>query len=194
MADNSGYVYNDKDYGSIFIGKDDKSGKTDRIRQVQVASASLASIKLYDDGGFEISSSKGDKEQKADSIFSQSQQGLHIISRGSSESGEIVIDAGPGTIRLVARDIVLEATGSESGGISLFSNNNITIDAADNIGIEGSQVAIGAKYRMLVGTAGPFILRGKGGVNIVEPKTKLIPTTISSVVDSVLNLVFPEYF
>lgn len=182
-----GYVINDPDYGTISIGKD---SKVNRPRQIQISSASLAALRLFEDGGFELRSNAGGKKQKPDNILSQSKLGLHIRSTGD----EIVIDAGSGTIRLTARDIILEATGSDAGGVSILSNNNINIDAADNIGIEGSQVAIGAKYKMFIGTGGPFILRGKGGVSIVEPKNKLIPTTISEVTDKVLSFVFPEYF
>ena len=189
MSDSStkGYVINDPDYGTIAIGKDNG---VERPRQVQITSSSLAALRLFDDGGFELRSNKGGNEQKPDNIYSQSKLGLHIKSTGD----EIVIDAGSGTIRLAARDIILDASGSDSGGISILSNQHITIDAADNISMEGSQVAIGAKYKMFIGTAGPFILRGRGGVSIIEPKNKLIPTTINDIADQVLNFVFPEYF
>lgn len=183
-----GYIINDPDYGTISIGRDKD---TERPRQVQISSASAAAIRLFEDGGFEIRSAQGGEEQKPDNILSQSKLGLHIVTKGD----EIVINAGKtGTIKFSARDIILEATGSDAGGITLRSNNNVTIDAADNISIEGSQVAVGAKYKMFIGTSGPFILRGRGGVSIIEPKTSLIPKTISDVTDKVLSLIFPEYF
>lgn len=189
MADNTtnfskltGYVINDPKYGTVFIGEDKD---TDRIRQVQISSQSLATLKLFKDGGFELVSSASAK--LGDNICSNSKDGLFI------KGNNINLDAGSGEITLSARSIRLHSTG-EDQTLVLRSNGDIEIDAEDNIRIEGSQVALGAKYKMFVGTVGPFILRGKGGVTITEPKTKLIPTSVRDVVDMVLAQVFPEYF
>lgn len=186
MADQStrGYVVNDPDYGTITIGKGSENA------QINVCSTSLASLRLFDDGHFQLASGDGGDKQVSDSILSHSPHGLHI--KNTKKDGEIVLEAT--TIRLSARDIILDATGTDAEGISILSNQHIKIDATDNISIEGSQVAIGAKYKMFIGTGGPFILRGRGGVSIIEPKEKLIPTSINDVVDKVLSLVFPEYF
>lgn len=190
MADDSkkGYVFNDPDYGTIVIGKD---VGVDRPRQVQISSSSLASIRLFDDGGFEIRSGPTDDKSKDDGIYSRSKDGLNIVSTGEG----IFISAGKeGRITLSARDIVLEATGQDSGGITLRSNNNITLDAADNLSIEGSQITVAAKFKMFIGTGGDLFIRGRGGVTITEPSTKLIPTTITEWSEKILQLVFPEYF
>lgn len=188
MADNrnfselTGYVINDPKYGTIFIGEDTD---TNRKRQIQITSQSLATLKLFSDGGFELVSSSS--ATLGDNICSNAKDGLYISGKN------IHLDAGTGDITLSARSIRLHSTG-EDETLVLRSNGDIEIDAEDNIRMEGSQVALGAKYKMFVGTNGPFMLRGKGGVTIVEPKTKLIPTSVSEVVDIVLAQVFPEYF
>lgn len=183
----SGYVINDPQYGTISIGKDNE---VKRPRQVQISSASLAALKLFDDGGFELRSTNGGENSKGDAIVSNSKDGFSITSTGKG----IFIDANKGSLTIRAKDIVLLADGDDSEGISIFSHNHIKLDAADNISIEGSQVAIGARYKMMIGTAGPLFMRGKGGVTITEPSSKLIPTSVSDVADKILQFVFPEYF
>ena len=179
----TGYVINDPQYGVVFIGEDADT-KTNRIRQVQISSQSLSTLKLFKDGGFELCSSASAKV--ADNICSNAQDGLMI--KGSN----IILEA-TDQISLSARSIKLHSTG-EDKTLILRSNGNIEVDAADDVRIESANVAIGARYKMFVGTAGPFILRGKGGVTIIEPKSKLIPTSVRDVVDKVLEQVFPEYF
>lgn len=66
-----GYVINDGDYGTIFIGEDKE---TVRKRQIEIHSASDAAVKLFQDGGFEIQSQPTSK--LADNILSQSKEGL----------------------------------------------------------------------------------------------------------------------
>lgn len=178
----TGYVINDPKYGTIFIGEDID---TERVRQIQISSQSLATLKLFQDGGFELCSSSS--ATKADNICSNSKDGLAI------KANNIFLDAGNGEISLSARSIKLHSTG-EDRTLVLRSNGNIEIDTADDLRMEAANIAIGSKYKMFIGTVGPFILRGKGGVTIVEPKTKLIPTSVNDVVDLVLSQVFPEYF
>ena len=178
----TGYVINDPKYGTIFIGEDTN---TQRLRQIQISSQSLATLKLFKDGGFELCSSSS--ATLADNICSNSTHGLAI------KGNNIFLDAGNGEISLSARSIKLHSTG-EDKTLVIRSNGNIEIDSADDLRMEAGNIAVGAKYKMFIGTCGPFILRGKGGVTIVEPKTKLIPTSVNDVVNLVLQQVFPEYF
>lgn len=179
----TGYVINDPQSGTIIIGEDDGG------RQVELTSQSLGALRFYKDGRFEIRSNPS--AQQKDGIISNSKDGLGIYSTGKG----IHIDAGNGELTIKAKNIVIEATGgfSESGGITIRSNNNITIDSADHVKIEGSTVAIGSKFKMFIGSAGPIFMRGKGGVTISEPKTPLIPTSLNDVLEKIVELIFPEY-
>lgn len=183
----TGYVFNDPQDGTIIIGKNPNS--KGRTRQVELSSQSLGSIRLFEDGAFDIRSNSSATQK--DNIISESKDGLAIYSSGKG----MHIDAGNGELTISARSIVIQTTGSssETGGITIRSNHNITLDSADHVKIEGSTVAIGSKFKMFIGSAGPVFIRGKGGVTISEPKNSLIPTNLNDVLEKIVELVFPEY-
>ena len=67
------------------------------------------------------------------------------------------------------------------------------MEAGDTARIDASVVAIGARTRMAIFTKGSLNIRG-GSVNISEPQTKLIPTSLSDFKDILLQNLFPDYF
>lgn len=171
-----GYVINDSDYGTIFIGEDEG---VERKRQMEIHATSNACIKLFKDGGFEIQSSPS--ATLADNILSQSKDGLCVKAKN------IRLDAGNGEITLSARTIRFESTGNDQN-LVLRSNGNLQFEAGDTIKLDASVVAIGAKTRMLLHSKGPIYINSKAGVSIVEPKTSLTPTNLlQSVQDMVGN-------
>jgi len=175
-----GFVINDADYGSIFIGEDDK---VDRTRQIEIHSASDACIKLFKDGGFEIQSQA--TSDTADNILSQSPHGLNIKSTGDG----IHLDAGNGEITLKARSIRFESSGSDQNFV-IRSKANIDIDATDTLRLTGSVVAAGARTRMLLRSPGPIYINSDTGVSIVEPKISLCPANLLSFVQTLATNVF----
>ena len=176
-----GYVISDGTHGTIFIGKDDKIG---RSRQIELHAASNAALKLYEDGGFEIQSQPTAK--LADNIISQAGDGLKI------KANKINFDAGNGEITLSARSIRFESTGNDESFV-IRSASNVLIESNDTIKLNGSVIGIGAKTRMLINSKGPIYMKGNGGVTIVEPKQKLIPTNLSDVLNIMLSTLFPDY-
>ena len=181
----TGYVINDPQDGTIIIGKDPDSK---RPRQIELGSQSLGCIRLFGDGGFDIRSNSS--SQLKDNIISNSKDGLGIYSSGKG----IHIDAGNGELTITARSIVINATGADEAGITIRSSQHISLDASDNIKIEGSNVAVAARNKMLVASKGLLNIRGVGGVLISEPKQKLIPTSISDVIETAFKFILPEYF
>lgn len=163
-----GYVINDRQYGSIYIGEDDPDH---RQRQIEIHSASDAALKLFKDGGFEIQSQPTAKTK--DNILSRSKEGLAIVSECGLDGG-ITIDAGSGEITLRARSIKFESSANDRPMV-IRSENNLNIEAGDTLRIQGSVVAIGAKTRMLLRSPGPVYLHSDVGVSIVEPKISLTP-------------------
>lgn len=181
----TGYVFNDPQDGTLIIGKDPDSK---RPRQIEIASQSLGCIRLFGDGGFDIRSNPS--SQLKDNIISNSKHGLGIYSNGKG----INIDAGNGELTIRARSIVIEATGAEEAGITFRSAHHISLDATDTMKIEGCNVAIAAKNKMLIASKGLLNIKGNGGVVITEPKQKLIPTSVSDVIQRVFSTILPEYF
>jgi hypothetical protein len=181
----TGYVFNDPQDGTIFIGKDPDSK---RPRQIELTSQSLGCIRLFGDGGFDIRSNSS--AQKKDNIISNSKDGLGIYSNGKG----IHIDAGNGELTITARSIVINATGSDEGGVTIRSNQNIDLDAADHVKIEGSNVAIASRNKLLLTSKGFLNIRGIGGVLITEPKQTLLPTSIGSVITQTFSSILPGFF
>lgn len=177
-----GYVINDPDYGSIFIGKDTD---VQRKRQIEVHSASDACVKLFEDGGFEIQSQRSAK--LADNILSQARDGLCIKAKN------IRLDAGKGELTISARTIRFESSGNDQN-LVIRSGGNLTLEAADTLKLDGSVVAVGARTRMLLGTSGSMFIKANGGITMVEPKQKLIPTSMNDFLNLALSQVFPNYF
>lgn len=179
----NGYVINDSEYGSIFIGED---GADHRQRHVEIHSASDAAIKLFKDGGFEIQSQPSAKLK--DNILSRSKEGLAIISECNLDGG-ITIDAGSGEITLRARSIRFESSGNDRTMV-IRSESNLNIEAADTLKIKSDVVAIGAEARMLLRSPGPIYINSNAGVSIVEPKISLCPANLLQVVQTLATNLF----
>jgi hypothetical protein len=179
----SGYVINNADYGSIFIGEDEG---TQRKRQIELHSSSNAAIKLFSDGGFDIQSqaSGTDGPNKNDAIVSRAQEALTITG-----NNDIMISAGPtGTITLSAREIRFQADGHDET-LVIRATKNLLLQS-DNIKIDGGTVAIGAKVKMLLRSPGPIYINSSAGVSIVEPKLSLCPKNLLQVVQTLATNVF----
>lgn len=176
--ESEGFSISDPQSGTIFIGEDVRSPRT---RQVEVVSASGGHLKLFKDGGFEI---KGQPCDLADNIDSNAVDGLNISSTGSG----IRIDAGQGTLTLAAREIRFESTHGEQPFV-IRGNQNIIIEAGDSIKLNASNVAIGARSKLLLASKGAIYMRGIGGVTIIEPKSTLIPTNLGDFVDQIISTV-----
>lgn len=185
--DNVGFVIGDPQSGAIIIGKDEK---VDRKREIQINSRSLAAIKLFDDGGFQIrSNDSGIKTQEKDEIYSNGPEGLVI----TATNGNVNISAPLGEITLQARAIRLKSTGSNKEDVlRISSDSDVSITAIDDIRIASDQLAIGAKSKAIFASGGSLNICGRGGVSITEPKTKLIPTSTKDFLEKLINTVFPE--
>ena len=181
MMSKTGFVFNDPEFGSIYIGEDDSNRK----RQVQISSASGATVKLFENGGFEIQSQKPSKDDDlADHIVSRQSQGLKIV---SENGGDIDIRT-EGKFTVKASEIAFEATNQKSDFI-IKSNSNIRMDAGDTLKITGSNVGIGARNKM--------VIRSRGGIftsditSISSGNSPLIPTSLSGLFNKIVeNLLF----
>jgi hypothetical protein len=174
---NNGLVFYDKDSGVLVIGEDDKG----RIRQVQLSSSSGGSLKFYEDGAFELVGQPS--ATLGDNVVSQSSHGLKIYSKGdlniysegkiTLKGQQIIFDSGSST-----QDFVLK---NENGGIRIEAPNG-------NIGIKGKNVAVSAKRDLLLRSKGNVHIVADGGqVFIIEPKSKLVPSSVLGIVNKVTS-------
>ena len=175
-----GYVVNDPNYGSIFVGSDRGVKGVERPRQVALQGASGAALKLFEDGGFEIQSQPSAK--LADNIASRSQHGLTVNGRN------IHLHA-TDTLTLSGRSIVFEGTGWDQN-LTIRSGGNLTLEAEDTLALKGAIIGACAKTRMLLQSKGQVIIRSKTGISLIEPQTPLTPTGILSVVESLASSIF----
>ena len=167
----TGFVISDPKDGTLFIGE---SVSKERTRQVELHSTSGAHLKLYKDGGFELS---GESNDTADNIISKSKEGLLI----SAEGGGLKIDAGNGVLTFAAREIRFESSASDEPFV-IRSANNIILEAQDSIRIQAANIGIGARNKLVLASKGSIWGYGVGGVAFVEQKTALLPTSISDFV------------
>ena len=172
---NDGLVFYDRDSGVLIIGKDD----LDRVREIQLSSSSGASLKLFKDGAFEILSQPS--SILADNITSKSQHGLKIYS-----NGDLNIQS-EGKITLKGTQVIIENTSSKDDLVLKNENGGIRIEAENNLGIKGKNIAISATRNCVMRSNGNVYIVSEGGqIFIVEPKSKLIPSSILDVVNKVL--------
>jgi uncharacterized protein (DUF2345 family) len=171
-----GYVINDPQYGSVFIGEDESAKST---RQIEVHSQSGAHLKLFKDGGFEL---HGQPCDTADNINSNAVHGLNIKSSGKN----LRIDAGNGTLTLAARIIRFESSASDET-LVFRSSNNISIEANDTVRISAANIILGARNKLLLGSKGPTYIKGNGGVTIIEPRSTLLPTNLGQLVEKLFT-------
>lgn len=183
----TGLSISDPQAGTLFIGESVEKG---RPRQVELHSSSGSHLKLFKDGGFEIS---GEPNDGGDNILSRSSKGLFIKQEGGgdpNDPGGIRIDAGSGTITLAARQIRFESSASDQPFI-IRSANNIILEAQDSVRIQAANVGIGARCKLVLASKGSIWGYGVGGVTFIEQKTSLLPTNISDFVSLITKeLVF----
>ena len=175
----TGISISDPKDGTLFIGE---SVSKERTRQVELHSTSGAHLKLYKDGGFELS---GQPNDTGDNIVSRSKEGLFVIADGG---GGIKIDAGNGVLTLAAREIRYETSAADEPMV-IRSAQNIVIEAQDSVRINAANVAIGARNKLLLASKGAIYMKGIGGVTIIEPKSALIPTNLGDFVDKIIETV-----
>lgn len=161
--------------GFFHIGRE-VSGRTTRKKQVQVAGGCGASLRIFEDGGWEIRSVSN---EKGSNLLQQGEGPLNIYS-----DGDVNINC-LGEFSVKAAKITMETT-SEEGGIVLNSKKNIRLDADNNVSILGTNVTTKANQTLLAHSDGWHILSGSP-VYTHTPKSGLIPSSISDLVSSMLT-------
>jgi len=152
-----------------------------RKSQVQLASGSAASLRLFKDGGWELKSQ-------------YNSTGSNIIQKGTGplnikSEGDLNIDV-DGTFNLKAKDIVMETTHADVGDIVLNPKHDFRLDAKNYVILMGKDITLDAKSKLILYSDDMSYLVGRY-VRIHEPTSQLIPPTfgahIKSLTDTLKN-------
>ena len=165
--------------GFLRIGME--KGTQKRKSQVQLASGSASSLRLFKDGGWELKS-------QTNSI------GSNIIQKGTGplnikSEGDLNIDV-DGTFNVKAKDIVMETTDADVGDIVLNPKHDFRLDAKNYVILMGKDITIDAVSKLILFSQDMSYLVGRY-VRIHEPTSQLIPPTfgahIKGLTDTLIN-------
>lgn len=163
------------EHGFLEIGEE-TDDKILRKHHVQLGGGTGAALHIYKDGGWCLWSKPN---EKGSSLIQEGSGPLNITS-----DGDVNIEA-KGDISLRGKNIIMETTSSD-GDVVINSKHNIRLDANNNVSILGTNVTTKAFYTMLNISDGWNIISGNP-VYFHEPKTKLIPKSISDIVNTLLG-------
>ena len=152
-----------------------------RPDQVQLAGGCGASLRIFDDGGWELRSvnKSGKENKKGCNLIARGEGGLHIFS-----DGDVNISAG-GDFNVSAKNITMETT-ADDGDFTVFCKRDIMLDADNNFKAFGTKCVITAADTMITHSKGWNLIVGNP-VYVYEKKSKLIPTSTSDIVNSLLE-------
>ena len=146
--------------------------KTNRPDQVQLAGGCGTSLRIFEDGGWELRSIPN---KTGCNIISQGGGGLLIKS-----DGDITMEAG-GDFSVSAKNITMETT-DKGGDFTVHAKRDIMLDADNNFKTFGTKCIISASETMITHSRGwNFIMANP--VYVYEKKSKLIPSGIKSFVE-----------
>ena len=163
--------------GTFFMGRE-RDDKVTRKRDIQLIGSQSNSLRLFHDGGFELKSSEDAGGTSGSSILQVVDDAPLLI----KSKGDIRIQC-DGRFSVVAHDIKMKAEGADdTGGITLKSEHDITLDAANRAIIKAENITFDAKDRILSHSVGWQILIGQV-IRLHEPKTKLCPAFLKEYID-----------
>ena len=172
-------VVSNPEHGFLDIGEEENKDVL-RKHHVQLGGGTGAALHIYKDGGWALWSAANDK---GSSLIQEGTGPINIVS-----DGDINIEAG-GNISMRGKNIIMETTDTE-GDIVLNAKHNVRLDADNNVTVIGMNVTTRASHNMLHYSDGWNIIGGSP-VFFLERKTKLIPTSVGDLVNTLLGeLVF----
>ncbi|MBG45625.1 MAG: hypothetical protein CMB76_03805 [Euryarchaeota archaeon] len=152
-----------------------------RPDQVQLAGGCGASLRIFDDGGWELRSVNKTKKpnKKGCNLIARGEGGLQILS-----DGDVNISAG-GDFNVSAKNITMETT-ADDGDFTVFCKRDILLDADNNFKAFGTKCVVSAADNLITHSKGWNLIVGNP-VYVYEKKSKLIPTSTSDIVKGLLD-------
>ena len=147
-------IINTPEDGFLRVGL--MTGPTNRPDQVQLAGGCGTSLRIFEDGGWELRSvnKKGKENKEGCNIIARGPGGLHIKS-----DKDINIEAA-GSFNVTAREINMKTTGDTDGDFTVHANRDIMLDAANNFKTFGTKCIISATETMVTHSNGWNFIMG----------------------------------
>ena len=168
-------IINTPEDGFLRIGNTTEDRKL-RPDQVQLGAGCGSSLRIFEDGGWEL---RSQPNNKGCNLIAKGDGGLHIYSEG-----DVNIDA-RGDFNVSARNITMETT-ADDGDFTVFCKRDIMLDADNNFKAFGTKCVITAADTMITHSKGWNLIVGNP-VYVYEKKSKLIPTSTGDIVNSILD-------
>jgi hypothetical protein len=168
-------IINTPEDGFLRIGNTTDERKL-RPDQVQLGGGCGSSLRIFEDGGWEL---RSQPNKKGCNLIAKGDGGLHIYSEG-----DVNIDA-RGDFNVSARNITMETT-ADDGDFTVFCKRDIMLDADNNFKAFGTKCVITASDTLISHSKGWNVLAGNP-VYVYEKKTKLIPTSAQDVLNSLFE-------
>ena len=169
-------IFNHPEDGFIRVGIE-TADRVDRKSSVQVGGGSGASLRIFEDGGWEI---RAVGNEKGSNIFQQGEGPLNIYS-----DGDINV-ACKGEFSVRAAKITMQTTDADEGNFVVNARKNIRLDADNNFHALATNVVFKADNKLLSHSAGMNIMTGNP-VIVFEKKMKIIPTGVADIVELLLG-------
>jgi len=172
-------IINTPEDGFLRVGL--TTAPVERPDQVQLAGGCGASLRILDDGGWELRS--------VDKPGKPNKKGCNLIARGDGgllikSDGDVTIDA-KGDFNVSAKNITMETT-ADDGDFTVFCKRDILLDADNNFKAFGTKCVVSAADNLITHSKGWNLIVGNP-VYVYEKKSKLIPTSTADIVQGLLD-------
>lgn len=169
-------IFDHPEHGFLAFGVETEDGEVQRKKHCQLAGGNGASLRIFEDGGWELRSKSSDL---GCNLIAKGGGGLHIYSEG-----DLKIQAGK-KLTLSAQDIVMEST-AQKGDIICRPSHDFRVEAKNNVKILGTMGALIFDHRMILASKGATFIRGMS-IRMIEPRSKLIPTSLKEFAEGIIN-------
>jgi hypothetical protein len=159
--------------GFIALGKEEDNKDIVRNRSSQITGKTGASLRIFDDGAWELRSTQN---KKGSSLIQSGKGPLTIYSEG-----DINLES-KGTFSVKAKDIVMQATNDIIANVG----HDYRVDASNNVKILGTLVGVFSDSKLVLASQGWTFIRGQP-IRLIEPKSKLLPTSLKEFADNIIN-------
>ena len=163
--------------GHLVFGDEKKD--TRRARDVGLYGGDSQKLRLFRDGGFELSSSEsqGANQTKGSAIMQVCDDAPLTI----NSEGDITIRA-KNKLILKADLIEIQADNGSEDGVTIMAEHDIKLRAKNNTIITSDNITIDAKERIISHSEGWQILIGQY-IRLHEPQTKICPAFLTEYIE-----------
>ena len=170
-------IINHAECGHLTFGDEKKNSK--RPRDVGLYGGDSQKLRLFRDGGFELSSSEsqGTNQTQGSAIMQVCDDAPLTI----NSEGDITIRA-KNKLILNADLIEIQSTNASEDGVTIMAKHDIKLRADNNTIITSDNITIDAKERIISHSEGWQVLIGQY-IRLHEPQTKICPAFLKEYIE-----------